>query len=207
MNAAASAAQKGGNTLDKNENKKDLAKDMEIERKALEEKFEIDRLVILDCKDLKFYRDDGNFISLKYKNEDYFNVRLTRLVPFFSKTTYISVAYDNKENEFVELGVIKDMSELPKDQFEMLDQYLEYKYYMPEIKKIFSIKDNNRGFIFVDIETSSGRKTICVRDWYSNFRMLSESLLYAVDVDGNKYFCPDIEKLDKKSLQILEIFV
>ena len=173
----------------------------------LEEKFEIDRLEILDPKALKFYKDPSNFISLKYKDEDYFNVRLTRLVPFFSKTTYISVAYDNKENEFVEIGVIKDMAELEPEQYKLLDEYLEYKYYMPEITKIYSIKDNNRGFIFVDLDTTSGRKTICIRDWYSNFRMLTESLLYAVDVDGNKYSCPDIDKLDKKSLAILEIFV
>lgn len=172
-----------------------------------EEKFEIDRLEILDCSKLKFYKDEGNFISLDYEGETYFNVRLIRLIPFYSTTTYISVAYDNEDNEFREVGVIKDMAELSEEQFKLLDEYLEYKYYMPEITKIYSIKDNSRGFIFVDIMTTSGRKTICVRDWYSNFRMLSDKLLYAVDVDGNKYFCPDIEKLDKKSLAALEIFV
>lgn len=172
-----------------------------------EEKFEIDMLVLLDCKKLRFYKDEGNFISLEYEGTKYFNVRLTRLIPFYSKTTYISVAYDNDDNEFQEIGVIKDMRELSEEQYKMLDDYLEYKYFMPEIKKIHSIKDNSRGFIFVDIDTDAGRKTVCIRDWYSNFRMLSEKLLYAVDVDGNKYFCPDIEKLDKKSVAILEIFV
>ena len=172
-----------------------------------EEKFEIDRLEILDCSKLHFYKDEGNFISLNYEGEDYFNVRLTRLIPFYSKTTYISVAYDNKDNEFREIGVIKDLAELPADQCKMLEEYLEYKYYMPEITKVYSIKDNSRGFIFVDIQTTSGRKTICIRDWYSNFRMLNEKLLYAVDVDGNKYCCSDIDTLDKKSLATLEIFV
>lgn len=173
----------------------------------IEERFEIDRLTILDCSKLHFYKDDANFISLDYNGESYFNVRLTRLIPFYSKTTYISVAYDNADNEFCEIGVIKDMAELSEEQYKLIDEYLEYKYYMPEITKVYSIKDNSRGFIFVDIMTSSGRKTICVRDWYSNFRMLSEKFLYAVDVDGNKYFCPDIDKLDKKSLQTLEIFI
>ena len=172
-----------------------------------EEKFEIDRLEILDCSKLHFYKDEGNFISLTYEGEEYFNVRLTRLTPFYSKTTYISVAYDNKDNEFREIGVIKDLAELPEDQCRMLEEYLEYKYYMPEITKVYSIKDNSRGFIFVDIQTTSGRKTICIRDWYSNFRMLNEKFLYAMDVDGNKYCCTDIDTLDKKSLATLEIFV
>lgn len=182
--------------------------EQKTEKKVLDdERFEIDRLQILDCSKLKFYKDDGNFISLEYNGESYFNVRLTRLIPFYSETTYISVAYDNKDNEFKEIGVIKDMKELSPEQFKLIDDYLEYKYYMPEITKIYSIKDNSRGFIFVDIETTSGRKTICIRDWYSNFRMLTEKMLYALDVDGNKYFCPDIEKLDKKSIAALEIFV
>ena len=177
-------------------------------KKELElEKFEIDRLVIFDASKLKFYTDKSGFMSLNFEGNDYFNVRLTRLTPFFSKTTYISVAYENDEREFKEIGVIKDMKELDDEQYKLLDDYLEYKYYMPEITKVHSIKDNSRGFIFVYVETTSGRKTLCIRDWYSNFRLLSEKFLYAYDVDGNKYFCDDIGKLDKKSLAILEIYI
>lgn len=172
-----------------------------------EEIFEIDRLEILDASKLEFFRDDAGFVSLKYDGKEYFNVRLTRLLPFYTKTTYISVAYDNEEREFKEIGVIKDMKELSKEQYKIVDDYLEYKYYMPEITKIYSIKDNSRGFIFIDINTTSGRKTICIRDWYTNFRLLTEKYLYALDVDGNKYFCPDIEKLDRKSQSVLEIYI
>lgn len=179
-----------------------------MEAKELaEEKFEIDKLEILDASKLEFYRDDAGFVSLKYNGQEYFNVRLTRLTPFYSATTYISVAYDNEDNEFKEIGIIKDMKELSPEQYKLVDDYLEYKYFMPEITRVHSIKDNSRGFIFVDIDTSAGRKTICIRDWYSNFRMLSDKLLYAVDVDGNKYACHDIDKLDKKSMSVLEIYV
>lgn len=181
--------------------------DPKVSSKLGEEIFEIDRLEILDAKKLEFFRDDAGFVSLKYDGKEYFNVRLTRLLPFYSKTTYISVAYDNDDREFKEIGVIKDMKELSKEQYKIVDDYLEYKYYMPEITKIYSIKDNSRGFIFVDLETSSGRKTICIRDWYTNFRLLTEKYLYALDVDGNKYFCPDVEKLDKKSQSVLEIYI
>ena len=41
-----------------------------------EEKFEIDLLVLLDCSKLHFYKDKGNFISLEYEGNTYFNVRL-----------------------------------------------------------------------------------------------------------------------------------
>ncbi len=103
------------------------------------EKFEVDRLELLDCSKLDFYRDDAGFISLKYEGTEYFNVRLTRLMPFYSATTYISVAYDNEEKEFKEIGVIKDMKELSDEQYKLVDEYLEYKYFMPEITKVYSI--------------------------------------------------------------------
>lgn len=176
-------------------------------RELAEEKFEIDRLEILDCSKLEFFKDDAGFVSLKYDGSEYFNVRLTRLTPFYSSTTYISVAYENDEREFKEIGVIKDMKEMSDSQFKLVNDYLEYKYFMPEITKIHSIKDNMRGFIFVDLETTAGRKTICVRDWYSNFRMITEKYLYAADAEGNKYCCHDVDALDKKSLSILEIYV
>lgn len=171
------------------------------------EVFEIDTLKLLDCSKLHFERDASNFIKLTYEGNEYFNVRLTRLTPLYSKTTYISVAYDNDEMEFKEIGVIKDMRELSDEQYKLVNDYLEYKYFMPEITKIHSIKDNNRGFIFVDFETKSGRKTVCIRDWFSNFRLLTDCYLYANDVDGNKYYCPDINKLNKKSLQVLQLFI
>ena len=172
-----------------------------------QEIFEIDTLNILDCSKLKFEREESGYMTLEFEGQTYHKVNLTRLKPFYSKTTYISVSYENSEGEFKEIGVIRDMAELPKDEYEKVDSFLEFKYYMPEITKIFSIKDNRRGYIFIDLETTSGRKTVCIRDWYSNFRMLTEHYLYVSDADGNKYFCSDVEKLDKKSQSIMEMYV
>ena len=41
------------------------------------------------------------------------------------------------------------MREMSEDQYKLMAAFLEYKYYMPEIVKIYSIKDNMRGSIFV----------------------------------------------------------
>ena len=170
------------------------------------ETFELDKLTLLDCTKIVFELETSGYLTLKYDGSEYHRVSPTRLIPFYSKTTYISLSFENEENEFTEIGVIKDMSDLNKEQYEILDRYLEYKYYMPEITKVYSIKDNMRGSLFVKADTSSGQKTICVRDWYQNFRMLTDKYLYVYDADGNKYFCPDISKLDKKSRNVLEMF-
>lgn len=173
----------------------------------IDEIYEVDKLNIINCADVSFKREESGFMTVEYKGNTYKKVNLTRLIPFVSKNEYISLTYENDEKEFREIGVIRDIAELEESQRELVHEFLEYKYYMPEITKIYSIKDNMRGFIFVDVETTSGRKTLCVRDWYTNFRMLTKKLLYVVDADGNKYFTPDVEKLDKKSLANVEMFV
>ncbi|MBR1383131.1 MAG: DUF1854 domain-containing protein [Ruminococcus sp.] len=170
------------------------------------ETFELDKLTLLDCSKIEFELEPSGFLTLRYDGQEYHRVSPTRLIPFYSKTTYISLSLENEEMEFEEIGVIKDMAALEKKQYEILDKYLEYKYYMPEITKVHSIKDNMRGSLFVRADTSSGEKTIVVKDWYQNFRMLTDKYLYVNDSDGNKYFCADISKLDKKSRNVLEMF-
>ncbi len=171
-----------------------------------EEVYEVDKLTLLDCEKIHLTKEKSGFLTLEYDGSTYSRVDPTRLIPFLSKTTFISLSYENEEKEFREIGVIRDMKELPDEQYKLLDNFLEYKYYMPEITKVYNIRDNMRGAIFVKADTTSGEKTICVRDWYQNFRMLSEKYLYVNDADGNKYFCSDIAKLDRKSRNVLEMF-
>lgn len=172
----------------------------------IQEIYEVDKLTLLDCSQIKLKREKSGFLTLDYMGKTYRRINPTRLIPFYSKTTYISLSYENDDKEFREVGVIKDMAELDEEQYKILDSYLEYKYFMPEITKVISIRDNMQGSIFVKSVTTSGEKTICVKDWYQNFRMLTENYLYVNDAEGNKYFCADIHKLDKKSLSVLEMF-
>ena len=137
-----------------------------------EEQFAVDRLELIDCSKLKLAVENSGFLTAEYDGKTYHRVDPTRLIPFISKTTYISLSFENDEKEFREIGVIKDMKDMEEQQYNLLDKYLEYKYFMPEITKVYSIRDNMRGSIFVKADTTSGPKTICVRDWYQNFRMI-----------------------------------
>lgn len=173
----------------------------------MEEIFELDQLTILQCKDLQFANTDSGYLSLTYQGKTYDRVNLTRLIPFQAKDEYISVSYEDEEKNFKEIGVIVSIKELVVEQYRIARDYLEFKYYMPEITKVHSIKDNNRGYILIKVDTNAGTKTLAIRDWYSNFKMLSSKMLYIVDADGNKYYAPDIYRLDKKSLYHIELFV
>lgn len=173
----------------------------------MEELFEVDQLRLLEGSKLKFSKNDSGYLSLYYDGKTYDKINLTRLIPFKTTDEYISVFYEDEEKNFKEVGVIRDIHDLKPEQYIIVSEYLEFKYYMPKITKVYSIKENSQGYIFVKVDTTSGIKTLAIRDWYANFKMLSDKMLYVVDADGNKYYTPDIYELDKKSLYQVEMFV
>ena len=91
---------------------------------AEQEVYEVDKLTLLDCKKIRLAKEESGFLTLDYEGKTYHKVNPTRLIPFYSKTTYISLSYENSEKEFREIGVIKDMAELDGEQYKLLDSYL-----------------------------------------------------------------------------------
>lgn len=168
---------------------------------------EDDRLVLLDAEELSFVREKDGYLSLTYKKAHFDHVTLTRLVPFESDESYISVSFRKNEDEWKELGVICDLSALPAESQTTARDYLEYKYYIPEITKIHKITDNRMGYLFVEAETSAGSKRIAVNDWWHNFRFVHGNMLCVTDADGNRYRVSDLKSFDKASLSKLELFI
>ena len=138
---------------------------------------------------------------------DYEKVDLTRLVPFNDENRYISVSYKNEEDEWKEIGVIKDLEDLAADTKKTADDYLKLKYYIPEIKKIHRITDNQMGYLFLEADTTAGEKKIAVYDWWHNFRVIHGKMLAVTDADGNRYSVPDVDRLDKASIKKLQLFI
>lgn len=87
------------------------------------------------------------------------------------------------------------------------DDYLKLKYYIPEIKKIHRITDNQMGYLFLEADTTAGEKKIAVYDWWHNFRVIHGKMLAVTDADGNRYSVPDVDRLDKASIKKLQLFI
>jgi len=169
--------------------------------------FDTDTLNILKPESIKLSREESGFLALEYCGESYSRVSLTRLIPFESTERYISVSFNNAEDEWKEIGVITDLSLLPEEQSLIAREYLAFKYYIPEIIKIHKITDNRMGYLFLEAETTAGEKKIAVNDWWHNFRFLQNGMLAVTDADGNRYSIPDVEKLDKASMKKLQLFI
>ncbi len=169
--------------------------------------YEVDTLNLLPPDGIILKREESGFLSLEYNSEHFDRVSLTRLIPYIDEGKYISVSYKNEENEWKEIGVIKDINELPESTKAIVTEFLGFKYYIPIITKINKITDNQMGYLFLEAETTAGEKKIAVNDWWHNFRMIQNRMLSVTDADGNRYCVPEVEKLDKASVKRLQLFI
>lgn len=74
--------------------------------------YDVDTLNILSPDKITITETESGYLSLSYDGRDYEKVDLTRLVPFNDENRYISVSYKNEEDEWKEIGVIKDLDDL-----------------------------------------------------------------------------------------------
>lgn len=169
--------------------------------------YDVDTLNILSPGKIGLTETESGYLEFSYDGRDYEKVDLTRLVPFNDENRYISVSYKNEEDEWKEIGVIKDLDDLAADTKKTADDYLKLKYYIPEIKKIHRITDNQMGYLFLEADTTAGEKKIAVYDWWHNFRVIHGKMLAVTDADGNRYSVPDVDRLDKASLKKLQLFI
>jgi len=175
------------------------------------EKGSIDQIDInlLDLSKVEFYVAESGFTGLKYGEEDHKHVTLKRALPVGQPMEYISVA--DKENK--EIGILKSVDDLNKDQYEIVVNELNKRYYCPEVLEVKSVKDK-LGYVYMEfiISTSNRtdetyKKSCAVKDVNKNIRMLSEKSLIIFDVDGNRYIINDLSAIDKNSIRKLEPYL
>ena len=162
---------------------------------------------LLDLGEISFYRTEGGFTGLRYKDKDYAHITLRRVAPIAMPLEYISVAdHENKE-----IGIIRSVEGLPAEQRLLVEAELDSRYYSPEAIEIISIKDK-LGYVYIEMKlrNKSGRvyeKSCAVKDVSRNIRMLSDNSLIIFDVDGNRYIIAALSKLDKNSLKRLDPYL
>lgn len=157
--------------------------------------------MFIDVEKAQFETLENGFLKLTLGDQVYDKVTLTRLLPYSYEQAYITVIADKEE-----IGIIKQLEGMEKEQYDQVIDHLNYKYYIPEITKVENVKEK-MGFLYIDLETTAGQKEVCIADFVSNIRVIKGSLLSITDVEGNKYRMHNIEALDKESRQKLDVFL
>lgn len=181
---------------------------------------EFSGITYLTKENAKFYDKDG-FLALNafipQKSEydleeqeqdlspvwqDLGRVFLHRAFPFSNPDRYISVV----DKDGYEFGIIKDVADFDEVSATLIRKALDRKYFMPDVKKIVSIKEQF-GFSFWKVLTDRGEAEFTVKDTYKSIVKLSEKLVIIVDSNDSRYAINDVSALDPASYKKIEPYL
>ncbi len=157
---------------------------------------------ILAPAEIEFYKNPQGFLAMKKGDADFKRVKLSRVLPFAEAQRYIAVSdMDSKE-----LGIIRDLAELPDNQRDLALEELSARYYCPEVTAIRSIKEK-MGYFYFDVSFGSYKKIFAVKDISRSIKQIDDKSIIITDVDGSRYFIPDVWKIDAKSRRKIEPYL
>ena len=157
---------------------------------------------ILNIKDTKFKKTAGGFVSMDLAGTFYKRVKPIRLFPFTDPSKYIAI-HDEKD---VEIGVIEDLAQLPKEAAALLQEQLELYYFTPVISKIINIKDEY-GYAYFHVVTNRGECKFAINMGGNAVSKLSDNRLLITDLDGNRFEIADVLALSVKEQRKLDLFL
>ncbi len=169
--------------------------------------------IALTAENTVFTKNPSGLISLKLTQpdgrvEEFERVVAVRCFPVTNPTEFVSIREPDskKKGRGKEIGMIRRMSEMPKETQALIDEELYRRYFTPEITKITGMKEKF-GYSYWDVETSAGKVTFVLNNPFSNIRVLEDESVFINDIDGNCFKITDVAKLDPASFRRLEIYL
>ena len=183
----------------------DLLDLREFDEEALKkESEELLEMRFLTKENAAFSRTDGGFVALKFGEKEYSRIGVYLTFPLTEPEEYISIREADEKAK--EIGIIEKLSELDKDQQEMIREQIKLRYFMPTIVKVLDIKDEY-GYAYWNVMTSFGACRFTTRMSGDAVIFLGESRLMVTDIDGNRYEIPDFYKLSVGERKKLDLFI
>ncbi len=183
----------------------DLNINDEFDEEALKkESEELLEMRFLTADNAVFARTEGGFVSLKFGEKEYKRVGVYLTFPLTNPEEFISIREADEKAK--EIGMVEALSQLPKDQQEMLREQIRLRYFMPVIKKVLDVKEEY-GYAYWHVETSFGVCRFTTHMSGDVVVSLSDSRLLVKDIDGNRYEIPDFYALGVQERKKLDLFI
>jgi len=158
---------------------------------------------ILNPNTIKFEQSGTGFLTMTDgTGATYANVWCARMFPLSDPLHYISVQH-RKEKEYEEIGVIRSLDELNREQREQVLADIGFRYFVPEITDIRKIT-SRQGLDTWEADTDKGPRTFLVRDRKENVHMADNGTVFITDSDKCRYRIDDYTKLKPKAKAMLE---
>lgn len=151
-----------------------------------------------------FKRTPGGFISLEYDGKSYDRVGVYRTFPITEPDMFISIREPDEKAR--EIGLVESLTDLDKDQAEMLREQLRLRYFMPQIEKIIEVKDEY-GYAYFHVKTNFGTARFTIHMGSGSVTALTDERVLITDLDGNRFEIPDIYRLTVNERKKLDLFI
>ncbi len=146
-----------------------------------------------------FTQGEFHLVNMKLATGEYFeNIEPKRLFPISGLTKYISLL----DKDGKEMAIIRDIETLMPESRAVIEKSLEEYYLIPEIISVLD-RYEKYGILKWTVETDRGVRTFEIKNRNSDIKALFDGRVLIRDRDDNRYEIPDVNKLDVKSLRLL----
>ena len=125
-------------------------------------------------------------------------VKPVRAAPLTEPSRYISFLDARQE----EICMVNDLAELDENSRRVVEEDLAAHYLTAIIERIDSVR-NEFGTSYWDVQTDRGARDFVVQNAAENARWLGSGRLLLLDVDGNRFEIPNLNRLDKHSIGLV----
>jgi len=151
----------------------------------------------------RFTRKDITLVDMElYDGRKFENLEPRRLFPLSGLEKYITLLNE----EGVEQAIIRDLRSLPASERQIIESCLSEYYLIPKVTKI-NDRIEKFGVLSFDVETDRGPATIEIRNVIHGLKLLYGTRVLMRDSNDNRYEIPDLSKLDKRSRQMIDMFL
>ena len=172
-----------------------------------EEREQLDKLLSvnkLTPDNAVFSETKGGFITLSLSGEDKGMVNIICAFPFTAPNEFLSVR--TADDKMEELGIIESINDFDNETVAIIKKQLEIRYFMPEITKVYSVKEEY-GHTYWSVQTNKGRHKFTSPSGSSGSVIRKENRVIIKDSDQNRYEIPDITKLTAKEMKKLDLYL
>jgi len=151
----------------------------------------------------RFTRKSITLVDVElYDGRKFENLEPRRLFPLSGLDKYITLL----DEEGYEKAVIRDIRTLPPNERATIEDCLREYYLIPKVSKINECKEKY-GVLSIDVETDRGSAIIEIRNILHGLKLIYGGRVLIRDNNDNRYEIPDLNKLDKRSRQLIDSFL
>ena len=168
----------------------------------------IENLNYITADDISFYSSEYGLLMAAFKGEEKGRVGVYRMFPLRLEEEFLCVKQENytRSDKESEIGIIRNLSDFPKEQIELIRKELKKRYFVPEIVSVEEVKEEY-GHTMWKVQTTAGYKEFTLNDMSANVRNMGNNKIMLTDVHANRYYIPDITKVEDKTARIIEIWI